>query len=76
MKNCTVEQGLKHASDVFDNTNGMSNVRRLMGQRAVIGEKRNFTSGRRPCCQKRHLLKLTNVTSLLLEKLVELSEAL
>jgi hypothetical protein len=47
-----------------------------MGQRAVIGEKRNFTSGRRPCCQKRHLLKLTNVTSLLLEKLVELSEAL
>jgi hypothetical protein len=20
----------------------------------------NFTSGRRPCCQKRHLLKLTN----------------
>jgi hypothetical protein len=44
------------ASDVFDNTNGMSNIRRL-GQGLWLVKNVNFTSGRRPCCQKRHLLK-------------------
>ena len=37
----------------------MSNVRRL-GQGLWLVKNVNFTSGRRPCCQKRHLLKLAN----------------
>jgi hypothetical protein len=37
----------------------MSNVRRL-GQGLWLVKNVNFTSGGRPCCQKRHLLKLTN----------------
>jgi hypothetical protein len=47
------------AGDVFDNTNGMSNVKRL-GQECWLVDNVKFASGQRSCCQKRHLLKISN----------------
>jgi hypothetical protein len=48
----------------------MSNVRRL-GQGLWLVKNVKFTSVRRPCCQKRHLLKLTNKENLTLKRYFE-----
>ena len=42
-------------SDVFDNRNGMSNVKRL-GQECWLVDNAKFASGQRSCCKKRRLL--------------------
>ena len=49
------------SSDVFDNTNGMSNVKRL-DQKCWLVDNVKFASGQRSCCQKRRLLKLDRST--------------